>query len=287
MRFGILIRTFLYKASLIAGFFFLFSTNINAQERFPTGDSNNSAAPNAAENSDTLLTKEQEADTATINYFSLSNRLKVSSEHDSLLNNQFEQYDAVYRQQYDYAHLGFPATPARPIWISPNATTGLDLGFHAFDVYAITHNTLRFYNQTKTFSDVFYSGSTQNNSLIEAKIARNFANNLHLTVDYKKASTYFISENELPSVRNTFYSVPRGRTTSLGVGLWYQGELYEAFITFASHLVSQLDRGGITSDTVFNSLNTTNTTATYPKINQNAQTRYERYDYTYQHFYIG
>lgn len=259
---------------------------LNAQQTVPpTGDERNTPATTPTENTDTLLTKEQELDTATINYFSLSNRLKIESEHDSLLNNHFEQHDPVYRQEYDYAHLGFPATPAHSLWISPNATTGLDQGFHAFDVYAISHNTLKFYNQTKTFSDVFYSGSTQNNSLIEAKIARNFANNLHLTVDYRRASTLFVTENDLPSVRNTLYSVPRGRTTALGIGLWYNGARYESFLTYTSHLVSELDRGGITTNTSFDTINTTNSTALLAKVNPNAQSRYERYDYTYQHFF--
>lgn len=263
-----------------------FAIKLNAQQPVPpTGDERNTPNATPTENLDTLLTKEQELDTAAISYFSLNNRLKVESEHDSLLNNHFEQHDPVFRQEYDYAHLGFPATPAHPLWISPNATTGLDLGFHAFDIYAVSHNTLKFYNQTKTFSDVFYSGSTQNNSLFEAKIARNFANNLHLTVDYRRVSTLFITENDLPSVRNTLYSVPRGRTTTLGIGLWYQGARYESFLTYTSHLVSELDRGGITTSTTFDTTNTSNSTALLAKVNPNAQSRYERYDYTFQHFF--
>ena len=270
----------------LAVFIFGLAIKLNAQQTVPpTGDERNTPATTTVENSDTLLTKEQELDTATISYFSLNNRLKIESEHDSLLNNHFEQHDPVFRQEYDYAHLGFPGTPAHPLWISPNTTTGLDVGFHVFDVYAITHNTLKFYNQTKTFSDVFYSGSTQNNSLIEAKIARKFANNLHLTIDYRRISTLFVTENDLPSVRNTLYSVPRGRTTALAIGLWYQGERYESFFTYTSHLVSELDRGGITTTTTFDTANIANTTALLAKVNPNAQSRYERYDYTYQHFF--
>jgi Putative porin len=259
-----------------------------AQER-PSGVggvSNTSSFP-----TDSLDTpEEEEIDTANIVFFFPNNPGVLLSEKDSLLENNLQQYDPARRGRLDHFNLGNVGSAAYPSVYQPMLRSGLDIGLHQFDIYQIRNNEIRFYQQTKAFTDLFYSGNEQSNGLLEAKYGRSFANGLKLSVDYKRIFNLGIADNAVPIIQRNvggrnqewlYQGLPRGRTVAFGIGFWLHKDKYDGYLTFTSNLVSQFDKGGITGDSVFRKL-TPSLTLT-PRLSS-AFTRHEKYEISYLHY---
>jgi hypothetical protein len=248
--------------------------------------SNQSAFP-----TDSLdMPEEEELDTANIAYFFPDNLGRFYAEKDSLLDNNFQQYDLARRRRLDYFNLGSGTSAAYPSVYQPIFRSGLDIGLHQFDMYQIRNNDIRFYQQTKAYSDLFYSGNEQTNGQIEARYGRNFANGLNLSVDYKRIFNIGITDNAVPIIQRNvggknqewlYQGLPRGRTMAFGIGFWLHKEKYDGYLTFTSNLVSQIDKGGITGDSVFRKITPTLTLT--PRLS-GAFTRHEKYEIAYLHY---
>lgn len=271
--------------------FVVFTPSILMAQGYPTGANGGSSEP-AAFPSDTLDTPEdEELDTANIAFFFPNNPGVVFPEKDSLLDNNLQQYDPARRRPLDYFNLGNVGTAAYPSVYQPILRSGLDIGLHQFDIYQIKNSDIRFYQQTKAFTDLFYSGNEQSNGLIETKYGRNFANGLHLSIDYKRIFNLGITDNAVPIIQRTvndtnqewlYQGVPRGRTVAFGIGFWLHKEKYDGYLTFTSNLVSQFDKGGITGDSVFRK--TTPSQTLSPRLT-GAFTRHEKYEISYLQYF--
>ena len=261
------------------------TTYLSAQGR-PPGVGGGSS-PSGFE-SDSLQNQETELDTANIQYFFSDNPGRLYPEKDSLLNHFFQQFDPARHRQLDYFNLGRITSAAYPSVYQPTLRRGLDVGLHAFDIYHIKNEDIRFYQQGKAFTDVFYSGSEQENGLIKARFARNFANGINFSVDYQRAFNINQRNSGGPVFNRTipagssekwlYEGFPRGRVSSLGMGFWIHREKYDAYLTYTSNSAAQLDYGGILSDSVFSIPSLSD--ALTPVISD-AQTRHQKQDLTY------
>jgi Putative porin len=241
--------------------------------------------------SDTLDTpEEEELDTANIAYFFSNNPGVLFQENDSLLDNNFQQFSPSRRRRLDYFNLGSVTSAAYPSVYQPVLRSGLDIGLHQFDIYQLKNSDIRFYQQTKPFTDVFYSGNEQTNAQIETKYGRNFANGLNLSIDYRRVTNFGLTDDAVPVINRDvngskeewlYQGMPRGRTVAFGVGFWLHKEKYDGYLTFTSNLVSQFDKGGITGDSVFRQKSQAFTLA--PRIS-GAFTRHEKYEIDYLHY---
>jgi hypothetical protein len=257
----------------------------------PSGVGDGNAQPSAFP-SDTLDTPEdEEIDTANISYFFPDNPGVLFPDKDSLLSIQLHQYDPARRRRLDHFNLGNVTSATYPSVYQPFLRSGLDIGLHQYDIYQIKNSDIRFYQQTKAFTDLFYTGNQQNNGHIEARYGRSFANGLSLSVDYKRIYNIGISDNAVPVIQRTlngknqdwlYQGMPRGRTVAFGIGFWLHKEKYDGYLTFTSNIVSQLDKGGVTSDTVFTKANPSFILS--PSIS-NATTRHEKHEISYLHYY--
>ncbi len=270
----------------------LFIIHCEAQSRPPEGVGGNSGTYTREQQAVDSTQEEAVAlDTAYITSFLPTNRGKITLEDDSLLTRNFQQYDPIRQRDNDYTNLGQIATAARPILYRPRVHRGFDVGIHSFDIYHIKNDELRFYRQTKPFADLFYSGSSQENGVFNARFGRSFSDNINLSIDYRR--DFNLNINNQPSVRGRLYDIPRARTVAFGVGLWYYNDRYDGFLTFASNFASQTDKGGIASDSIFNTLPTNSFSTADARITNNnsnlvnsgAYSRIERYEISYRHFF--
>lgn len=220
-----------------------------------------------------------EIDTFKIKY-TFSHRPKVWEWYsDTTLGNHFQQYDPARRGDFDFLTLGNPTTAAMPsVWQS-RVREGFDFGQHAFDIYQIRPSQLRFYELGKAYSDVFYSGNSESDGALRAKFGRTLhlkQGKVQLSLDYERIfNVGATSSLTLGDFGLLNYS--RGRTVGFAAGVWFRNksERYQNFTTFAINTVSQLDFGGLTSDTIFRT-QTDNTAFTAPTVwLSNAQTRHE------------
>lgn len=150
-------------------------------------------------------------------------------------------YDPARRPAIDWATLGNLATPARPLWFEVPARKGFDAGIHAFDLYRLNASDLRFYQNTRSYSEVFFSqGQSQDNLMFTAQMARTFSGGSTFSFDYR-------SFNNLGQFR---YQQAQHNSLSAGMRVPV-GKRYEGYFVFCQNVFRQKDNGGIVTDTIF------------------------------------
>lgn len=160
---------------------------------------------------------------------------------DTMPGQAFRFYDPARRATPDYATLGNLGTPARPLWFDTPARRGFDVGEHVFDLYRATADDLRFYENARSFSEVYFSqGPDQENAMFNAQLARTFSGGSTFAFDYRNI-------NNLGQFR-----YQRAKHTGMSIGLRAPvGERYEGFLIYNQNIFRQWDNGGIVTDTVF------------------------------------
>lgn len=202
------------------------------------------APPPSPANDTTRLAQnslESYKDTFGVYYFHLDEIGEVQSIKDTALNNQTHIYDFVHKEGIDGMHLGIPGSASQPLLYQQPYRQGFDVGFHQFDYYKKTIDSIPFYYLQKPITLLSYTQlGEQSNGDFKAKFARNFAKGLQLTFDYSRLA--MLGENHL-------YPNAKLRNTTLTTGMWYQhkNQRYDAFFTFAASTFEHQQNGGIDS----------------------------------------
>ncbi len=160
---------------------------------------------------------------------------------DTLTDRNFRMYDPARRQPIDWGTLGNLGSAARPLLYETMPRLGFDPGVHAFDLYNLYPDDLRFYRNSRSFSEVYFSqGKTQLDGMLNARFARTFAGGANFSLDYR-------SINNLGE-----YRYQREKHNALSFGIWLPvGTRYDGFVIFSKNVNRQQENGGIVTDTVF------------------------------------
>jgi hypothetical protein len=162
---------------------------------------------------------------------------------DTLPDARFRFYDPARQSVIDWGTLGNLGSSARPLWFSPAPRRGFDMGIHPFDLYRLTPDSLRFYKQSRTYSDVFFSqGRTQNDNMVRAVFSRTFGDSITFALDYR-------TFNNIGQYR---YQTAKHSGVSAGIR-WPLSRRYQVFLIFTSNSNRQQENGGIAADTLFGS----------------------------------
>ncbi|MCC7245752.1 MAG: hypothetical protein IT269_08745 [Saprospiraceae bacterium] len=160
---------------------------------------------------------------------------------DTLPDSRFRTYDPVRRQQPEWGNLGNVGSAARPLLFDVLPHQGYRSGMEQFDAYRLRPEALRYYKNSRSFSDVFFSqGRNQEENLVRANFSRTFEKGTVVALDYR-------SFNYLGQ-----YQYQRTKHNLLSVGIWVPlGRRYEGFLVFNKNTFRQNENGGIVTDTVF------------------------------------
>jgi hypothetical protein len=272
--------------------FLFFSFHLEGQRPPPGAGGNSSSYPTSSPQTpspDSIPQEEGELenDTVNVSYFFADNPGRFYTEKDSLLNNFFQQYDPARKRQLDYFNLGLPTSATYPLVYQPSLRRGLDIGLHAFDIYQIKNNDIRFFQQTKPFADFSTVLGGKNNTGLTGRISRNFANGVNFSFEMRVIGNINQRNEEGPlfkrKVNDTtqtwlYEGFPRGKNSAIGFGLWKHGEKYDGFLTVTANYVSQFDQGGILTDSIFKK--TTRTETVSGRLSS-ATTRHEKTEISY------
>lgn len=95
-------------------------------------------------------------------------------------------YNNYLRIPPNYATLGNTGSAARNIIFSPRMQAGFDEGFHAYDIYAYTHENARYYNTTRPYSELQYLIGPNQEQVIGVSHTQNRNENFNFSFDYRK-----------------------------------------------------------------------------------------------------
>lgn len=250
----------------VLGVLLLIVNNLYAQTDYSQRYGGNASSSSQSRSDSMSANESGYPDTAHITHYFAENPHQLFAENDSLLNRNFQHYDPTRRRMFDYRHISTVGTAAYPFVYAPQQRFGLDLGLHAFDVYTLKNSEIKFYQQTKAFSDMSYSGSSQDDGVMNARFSRNFAKNINFSVELRRIFNLGLLSNEVPSVQGRPISdLTRCRTTALGVGLSWHRRRSNGFLTYTNNSVQQYERGGIVDMTIFDTASEGGLTPTSPE----------------------
>ena len=205
-----------------------------AQNPFDT----NSGRSQSGTGSDQSQIEYETPDTTILDYFTLGDKQEIHNFSDTLIDDQ-EKY--LVSRTFDKAALtlGNSGSAAKRIMYVPRNDIYTDIGFHQYDIYKLSIDSLKFFKLNRTFNDLFFSPvSGSDNFVVKATFAREFAKNINLTLDLDRIN------------QEGFYTDQATKITSFGVGLWQKQEdkSHEWYFTFLANNFNESHNGGIPYD---------------------------------------
>lgn len=189
-------------------------------------------------------------------YFNYLNSAKAHQIDSSL--EAFHRYQPL--QPWWGADLGNYGSAVRNQFFTPFAPTGLSLGYHVYDMYQITLDSLRFYNTTRPYSSFQYllgSKTEQNASILHTQNINPFWN-FAFNIRYNSSPGFFKYQkaNNLSGTFNTNYLSPNKR--------------YYVAMGFILNKFKQNENGGIVDESQLTNSNYNNRSVVdvkYPGVN--------------------
>jgi hypothetical protein len=166
--------------------------------------------------------------------FSLNPELK-KEDLDTFPNFNFHQYNPSRRHTFDASNLGNLGSTSRSLFFETLPQLGFSTGIRGFDLYKVTPDSLRFFRNTRSLSDVAYSrGNKQEDSEFKGKFARTFAGGTSFSLDYRTINNVGL------------FRYSRTKHQSLVLGLWIPVQKrYDIFLIYAKNTDKQQENGGI------------------------------------------
>ena len=194
--------------------------------------------PAAKKGNDSLQLRDKNADSITI-YYKLYNSNDIKK-MDTSINDFFVHYPLPYTH-YNLGNLG----AASKSYLTNNIqNAGLDLGFHAYDVYNFTLEQTPFYQTTRPFTELGYLIGGKGEQLIEVKHTQNKKQQLNFAFDYRFS-------NSPGNVKNQSANVNNMRMTA---HFQSKRKRYESFFTMISNKAASSENGGLIKSDLLDSL---------------------------------
>jgi len=157
--------------------------------------------------------------------------------------------DTSLRGIQNYSPLAQPRRPtintgnlglaARDMLFQPLKTIGFDPGFHALDIYAMTHDDVIYYKARTPFSSLYYvSGGEQ---ILQVTHSQNIKPNWNFGANYNRITS------------NGSYQRQRGDHFNAAVFTWYQSpsKRYNLFANAVFNTLKAQENGGLPNDSLF------------------------------------
>jgi hypothetical protein len=206
--------------------------------------------------------------------YGLDRHLALSYEDTLMRNNEI--YHPYFRNYSAFQDLGNIGTPGRSLVFNWNRKTDFVLGFNPYQLYFKTPENSKYYKTKKPYADFSYAQGQRELLIFTAKYTFNFSPRLNFGVDYDRITSLGFYPQQYTSgyYTNTFgsYETLNKKYGIIANAIWNRGVLDES--------------GGITSDSLFESLVGPNKAA--PVQLYNSQSRFKNSTlYAKQYFYLG
>lgn len=208
-----------------------------------------------------------------IYYFYIDNPSKTNLLKGKELHN-FHIFDPIRQQEYDYINLGNFGSAHKSIVYQSQFHKGFDAGFHNYDLYSIFKNDIKYYQLEKAYSDVAFSqGASQQQTNFSGKFTKNISPLTNVALDFKRVNN------------KGQYSNQQSKDTRLSVNSWYHSpnNQYQAFLSYATNTIQQLDNGGVVLTDSF--LTKSILSVGRPVHTEGGESRYFQRDLTFSHYY--
>jgi putative beta-barrel porin len=179
---------------------------------------------------DSLLKRVDDSITISFRYLDSSR----SQRFDTVLTD----FNRFFPVPWQYKTLGNLGNAAESMVFSPNMKPGWDPGFHAFDIYNLRANDVRFYNTTNAYSELGYLLGSRLEQMIHLLHTQNLRPNWNLSFQYRLINSPGFFQNQATN------------HNSYRFGSWYQSlnKRYQNFVVLVGNKLQSGENGGIRND---------------------------------------
>ena len=135
-------------------------------------------------------------------------------------------------------YLGNLGNASRSLLFSPNLISGFDPGFHAFDIYKIKLENVRFFNTTRPYSEINYMLGSRVEQMIELMHTQNIKPNWNFAFKYRLINSPGYFKNQKTNHNNYLFNS------------WFQSrsKRYNNYFVIMSNRLQSAESGGILQD---------------------------------------
>ena len=135
-------------------------------------------------------------------------------------------------------YLGNIGNASRSLLFSPNLISGFDPGFHAFDIYKVKLDKVRFFNTTRPYSEINYMLGSRVEQMIELMHTQNIKPNWNFALQYRLINSPGFFKNQKTN-HNTYL-----------FNSWFQSrsKRYNNYFAIVSNRLQSGESGGILDD---------------------------------------
>lgn len=102
---------------------------------------------------------------------------------------QMHRFDVVRRDGPEYFNLGNMGTEAYPLVFSPSPSVGFNMGFHQFDAYRYSKDSIHYYQVIRPYAEIFYSLGINKDQLFKGRFANSHKNGLMYGVEFRRINS--------------------------------------------------------------------------------------------------
>jgi Putative porin len=137
-----------------------------------------------------------------------------------------------------HVYLGNTGNATRSILFSPNLNSGFDPGFHAFDVYKLKLEKIRFFNVTRPYSELNYLLGSRVEQIIDLMHTQNIKPNWNFGFEYRLINSPGFFKNQKTNHNNYLFNS------------WYQSvsKRYNNYFVLLGNSLQSGESGGILDD---------------------------------------
>ncbi len=101
----------------------------------------------------------------------------------------FHQYTFVQRAAHRLTDLGNLGTATRPTYFEPPTRIGAQIGFNAYNPYAFTPESIRYFDTKSPFSNIYYVQGGRGQSILNFDFSRNVNAHWNLGLDLQRVTS--------------------------------------------------------------------------------------------------
>lgn len=155
--------------------------------------------------------------------------------------NRLQNYNVLNQPERPTANLGNLGLAYRELLFQPSKQIGFDRGFHAFDIYRLNEDSLRYYRARSPFTSLYYVNGSKPEQIFRVIHSQNITKNWNFGGNYNRIGARGIYQNQNADHLNaslfTWYESPNRR--------------YNVFINGIFNTIKVMENGGPLSDTLF------------------------------------
>ncbi len=194
---------------------------------------------------------------------------------------RFQNYNIQNVPERPTIGLGNLGLAYRELLFNPTKEIGFDLGFHSYDMYKLTEDSLRYYRARTPFTSLYYVNGSRTEQVLKITHSQNIKPNWNIGAVYNRIGARGIYRNQNADHLNaslfTWYESPNKR--------------YNLFLNGIFNTMKTEENGSVLSDSLFTGSSTLGATEQTVKLSNSSdparQINKDKTFYLGQYYYLG